>query len=73
MGQNNSPGTNESKGYPGATWKKSSYSEVNGHCLQTARISGDLVAVRDSQAENGPALCFKSEAWVAFIATVRSI
>jgi hypothetical protein len=34
----------------GGRWRKSSYSMSNGHCVETARLAGDRVGVRDSQA-----------------------
>jgi Domain of unknown function (DUF397) len=56
----------------GANWKKSSYSESNGHCVQTARLASRRIGVRDSKAVNGPTLRFEPEAWAIFIAAVRS-
>ena len=53
-------------------WKKSSYSESNGHCVQTARFASGRIGVRDSKAMNGPTLRFEPDAWATFIAAVRT-
>jgi len=49
-------------------WRKSSFSAVNGNCVEIAfRSTGD-VAVRDSKAEGlGPVLNFSNDAWGAFL------
>ncbi len=49
-------------------WRKSSFSAVNGNCVEIAfRSSGD-VAVRDSKAKGmGPVLSFRNDEWAAFL------
>ena len=49
-------------------WRKSSFSAVNGNCVEVAfRATGD-VAVRDSKAQGmGPVLNFSNDAWGAFL------
>ena len=56
----------------GLGWRKSSYSMSNGHCLETARLAGGRVGIRDSKAVAGPVLGFEPEAWVAFLAGLRT-
>lgn len=47
-------------------WKKSTRSQNNGACLE-ARLSGDVVQVRDSKNTQGPALSFTVAEWLAFL------
>lgn len=49
-------------------WRKSSFSAVNGNCVEVAfRADGD-VAVRDSKAHGlGPVLSFGNDEWSAFL------
>ncbi|MFF4925994.1 DUF397 domain-containing protein [Kitasatospora sp. NPDC001261] len=55
-----------------ASWVKSTYSQQGGDCLEVARGSRELMPVRDSKDPQGPALVFPAEAWVSFVAAVRS-
>jgi hypothetical protein len=55
-----------------AGWKKSSYSASNGHCVEASTLTNSQIGVRDSKAANGTILRFEPEAWVSFIATVRT-
>jgi hypothetical protein len=52
-----------------ATWRKSTYSAVNG-CVEIAFLDG-FVAVRDSKERQGQALVFTPVEWQAFIDGVR--
>jgi hypothetical protein len=53
-------------------WRKSSYSESNGHCLEFARLADGRVGVRDSKAADGRVLRLAPEAWAAFVKELRS-
>ena len=57
-----------------ALWRKSSYSNGQANCVQTAAIGQDsrLVAVRDSQDPDGPRLAFGRGQWRAFAAAVKA-
>ncbi|MFJ4626186.1 DUF397 domain-containing protein [Streptomyces sp. NPDC088847] len=50
----------------GYDWFKSSYSQGDNNCVESARVLG-IVPVRDSKAPEGPALVFSREAWGAFV------
>ncbi|MCR8942496.1 DUF397 domain-containing protein [Streptomyces sp. OUCMDZ-4982] len=49
-------------------FKKSSYSEPNGECLEVARNIPRTVAVRDSTRPGGPVVTLAPAAWGAFTA-----
>lgn len=53
-----------------ASWRKSSYSGSNGDCVEAANLGSNL-AVRDSQAPDGPRLAFPSATWQAFAADLK--
>nr|WP_223242404.1 DUF397 domain-containing protein [Streptomyces sp. CBMA123] len=55
-----------------AAWRKSSYSAQQGQCVEVAPGFPGLVPVRDSKDPQGATLAFPAEAWVAFVAAVRS-
>jgi hypothetical protein len=53
-----------------AAWRKSSYSNPSGNCLEAAELAGG-VALRDSRSPDGPALAFTKATWDAFVGGVR--
>lgn len=56
----------------GVTWRKSSLSQVNGHCVEVARQPGKVVGVRDSKKPRGPVLRFTPAEWRRFVAGIRN-
>ena len=54
---------------PGA-WRKSSYSNPSGNCVEAAELDGG-VALRDSRSPHGPALAFTRATWDAFLRGVN--
>jgi Domain of unknown function (DUF397) len=61
---------------PPATWRKSSYSNASGSCVEIAvltRATGEHhVAIRDSKDPHGPALTFSARHWHAFTAAIKA-
>jgi Domain of unknown function (DUF397) len=56
-----------------AIWRKSSYSGGNGgDCVETAVLSDDGHAVRDSKDPGGPVLAFGPDDWRAFTAAIKT-
>lgn len=54
-------------------WRKSSYSEADGNCLEVAHCASGTISVRDSKhGSTGPTLNFSSREWATFLQTVRS-
>ncbi|WP_030244733.1 DUF397 domain-containing protein [Streptomyces sp. NRRL S-350] len=62
----------ENVGLTDASWLKSSYSNNGGDCVEVAPGFPGVAPVRDSKDPQGPALVFPAEAWVSFVAAVRS-
>ena len=54
-----------------AQWRKSTYSNNGGSCVEVARGTQDVVAVRDSKDPHGPKLAFTPEQWEAFTRMVK--
>ena len=72
MGDKTSVGDNADECNPDGIWRKSSYSMSNGQCVETARLAGGRIGVRDSQAVEEPILRFDLETWATFLAEVRT-
>jgi hypothetical protein len=60
--------------FPGAQWRKSSYSNGQANCIETAVIGqgGRFFVVRDSKAPAGPVLTYRPSAWRQFTANVQA-
>lgn len=57
---------------PAGDWRKSSYSNPSGNCVEAAELGGG-VALRDSRFPDGPALVFTSASWDAFLCRVNDM
>lgn len=55
----------------GLTWRKSSFSDAQGACVQVAWPTS-LVAVRDSKHTIGPTLTFPRTMWSALTTSLRA-
>lgn len=55
-----------------AAWRKSTYSNNGGQCVEIACRKPDAIAVRDSKNPEGPKLTFTPRAWNAFTAAVQA-
>jgi hypothetical protein len=47
-------------------WRKSSKSDTNGACVETATANGDVL-VRDTTNRDGGTLSFTASAWSVFL------
>jgi hypothetical protein len=52
-------------------WTKSSFSHMNGNCIEVAGLSNGQIRVRDSKNPNGFILGFSPAEWNAFVDDVR--
>ncbi|MEU7478153.1 DUF397 domain-containing protein [Lentzea sp. NPDC042327] len=50
----------------GLIWKKSTFSEPKGECVEVAMANGGVL-VRDSKNPAGPVLWFTKFEWIAFL------
>jgi hypothetical protein len=55
-----------------AVWRKTTYSNNGGACVEVASNLPGTVAVRDSKNSDGPALTFITDSWRAFINDIKS-
>ncbi|GAA2773827.1 DUF397 domain-containing protein [Nonomuraea dietziae] len=51
-------------------WRKSSFSNISGECVEVAWTDGGVL-VRDSKQPEGHVLSFTRAEWAAFLARVR--
>lgn len=51
-------------------WRKSSYSNGSGECVEVAFLRDGRVAVRDSKHRAGPVLVVSADEWEAFLGGV---
>jgi hypothetical protein len=49
-------------------WRTSSHSGANGDCIEVARPTPGVIAVRDSKDPGGSTLAFPGSHWTAFTA-----
>ena len=54
------------------TWIKSSHSQMTGNCVEVARLTANVVGVRDSKNPLGEILRFKPTGWDIFLGGVRN-
>jgi hypothetical protein len=54
-----------------APWRKSSYSNNGGNCVEAGVAEADRVAVRDTTNREGVVLAFPAAAWRTFAAGLK--
>lgn len=55
-----------------AIWTKSTFSNMNGNCVEIGRLRPGLVGIRDTKDNGGgPVLAFTAAEWDAFIAGAK--
>ena len=55
------------------TWRRSSRCEMNGSCVEVARLADDVIGVRDGKiGAASPVLAFGGEQWRAFVSGVAA-
>jgi hypothetical protein len=53
-------------------WRKSTYSGLNGNCVEVARLAEGRIGVRDSKDPSGPVLAISFDGWNQLIASIKS-
>jgi hypothetical protein len=56
----------------GAAWRKSSYTQNNGNCVEISDGFPGVMPVRDSKRPEGQALIFRIDAWASFVQSVKT-
>jgi hypothetical protein len=54
----------------GMDWRKSTYSNGQGNCVEVADARG-VILVRDTKDRGGETLAFGTDAWAAFLAAMQ--
>jgi hypothetical protein len=55
-----------------ATWRKSTFSSMNGNCVEVSYVLPNLVGIRDTKDNGtGPVLVLTGAEWDAFIAGAK--
>jgi hypothetical protein len=53
-------------------WRKSTYSQMNGNCVEVGRLASNRIGIRDTKdSGTGPVLIFTGAEWDAFITGAR--
>jgi Domain of unknown function (DUF397) len=56
-----------------ASWRKSSYSNLNGNCVEVGELRSGRIGVRDTKDNGaGPVLVFSGTEWAAFLAGAKA-
>lgn len=52
-------------------WRKSTFSQDTGNCVEVADNVPGLIGVRDSKIPSGPVLVFAPSEWSAFVGGIK--
>ena len=55
----------------GATWRKSTYSNAQGSCIEAGALPGRVLVRDTTQHGNGPVLAISPQIWRQFTASIR--
>ncbi|WP_079063910.1 DUF397 domain-containing protein [Streptomyces sp. NRRL F-4489] len=55
-----------------AAWRKSSYSDTGGDCVELTQLAPGATAIRDSKNVTGPQVIVTARAWASFIAALKN-
>ncbi|MFD9891316.1 DUF397 domain-containing protein [Amycolatopsis sp. NPDC059027] len=59
--------------FAGLHWRKSSYSNGHGECVEVAGLPGDGMAVRDSKlGDRSPVLAVDASGWNGLLTVVKT-
>ncbi len=53
-------------------WRKSSFSNASGNCVEIGELPGGAIAIRNSRGAAGPVLIYTRAELAAFLAGVRN-
>jgi Domain of unknown function (DUF397) len=56
----------------GVMWRKSSWCNAYGTCVEVAELPGGQVGMRDGKDPAGPVLRFDPAQWQGFVAAIRA-
>jgi hypothetical protein len=55
-----------------ASWQKSSFSNLNGNCVEVGHLLPDRIGVRDTKDNGaGPILVFRGSEWSTFLVAAK--
>jgi hypothetical protein len=64
--------TGTAPGLSEGSWRKSTYSNPSGNCVEVALVEGAGVAVRNSREPHGPVLTYTTAEITAFVLGVKA-
>jgi hypothetical protein len=56
----------------GATWRKATYSNAQGSCVQAGSMPGRILVRDTTQHGNGPVMTVSPQSWRRFTADIRA-
>ena len=56
----------------GATWRKATYSNAQGSCIEAGSMAGRILVRDTTQGGNGPVVGVSPQSWRQFTASIRA-